>query len=344
MKPSIPAIRQILGRHPAVEDARRLIGKAARSPALTILIYGETGTGKGLVARAIHEESNRSAAPFVDINCAAMPAELVESELFGFERGAFTGATTKKIGLVEAANGGTLFLDEIRELSPVLQAKLLTLMDTQRFRRIGSVAPITVDVRFIAATNRILFGEVREGRFREDLYYRLQVIAINLPPLRERGADIVYLARHFLAELCVRYERSPMTISAEVEALFSAYRWPGNVRELENLLERIVALEEADRIELNHIPARVLRDVGTPRTGFSAPEGDGMAMPGARADAPVDFYAASEQFQRDLVRQALANAGGNVARAAASLRLTRHALRHQMKRLGLADAGIIDKA
>jgi DNA-binding NtrC family response regulator len=344
VKPGFPALQQILGRHPAVEDVRRLIGKAARSPARTILIYGETGTGKGLVARAIHEESTRSGGPFVDINCAAMPAELVESELFGFERGAFTGAATKKIGLVEAADGGTLFLDEIRELSPVLQAKLLTLMDTQRFRRIGSVAPITVDVRFIAATNRILFAEVREGRFREDLYYRLQVIAINLPPLRERGDDIVYLARHFLAELCARYKRSRMAISEEVEALFTAYRWPGNVRELENLLERIVALEETDRIELRHIPARVLRDVGALRTGAPASAGAGTARPGAPANAPANFHTASQEFQRGLVRQALENAGGNVARAAAALCLTRHALRHQMMRLGLADSVKIDKA
>ncbi|MHB2165683.1 sigma-54 interaction domain-containing protein [Alsobacter sp. R-9] len=336
MRAAASAFQQILGRHPAVEDVRRLVGKAARSPARTILIYGETGTGKGLVARAIHELSARGAGPFMDINCAAIPGELVESELFGHERGAFTGAAAKKVGLVEAAHGGTLFLDEIRELSPVLQAKLLTLMDTQRFRRIGSVEPITVDVRFIAATNRILFGEVREGRFREDLYYRLQVIAINLPPLRERGDDILFLANHFLRELCERYGRAPMTIAAEVETLFAVYRWPGNVRELQNLLERIVALEEADRVELGHVPARVHRSVAAGEAGVAG---------STPASAPVsDFHGATRAWQRDLVARTLSAHGGNVARAAAALRLSRHALRHQMLRLGLADAASHDKA
>ena len=334
MKAAVPAFEQILGRHSAVEDVRRLITKAARSPARTILIYGETGTGKGLVARAIHELSVRCGGPFMDINCAAIPGELVESELFGHERGAFTGASAKKVGLVEAADGGTLFLDEIRELSPVLQAKLLTLMDTQRFRRIGSVEPITVDVRFVAATNRILFGEVREGRFREDLYYRLQVIAINLPPLRERGDDILFLAKHFLDELCARYRRRPMTLSPAVEHLFTVYRWPGNVRELENLLERIVALEEVDRIELAQVPARVHRDVAAAGPAPTTPTG-------AHA---LDFHAATRAWQRDVVARTLAAHGGSVTRTAAALRLTRHAMRHQIMRLGLADAVAPDKA
>ncbi len=244
MSAGVPTPEMILGEDEAIARVRGLVRKAAASPARCILIYGETGTGKGLVAQVIHALSQRSLAPFVDINCAAIPSELVESELFGHERGAFTGAAAKKVGLVEAADGGSLFLDEVRELSPVLQAKLLTLMDTQRFRRIGSVQPISVDVRFIAATNRILFNEVREGRFREDLYYRLQVIAINLPPLRERGHDVLYLARRFLDELCVRYGRPLMHLSPEVEAIFQRYSWPGNVRELQHLLERIVALED----------------------------------------------------------------------------------------------------
>lgn len=316
------AVHQILGQNEAIEGIRKLVRKAAVSPARTILIYGETGTGKGLIARAIHELSPRGGGPFVDINCAAIPADLLESELFGFERGAFTGASQKKVGLVEAADRGTLFLDEIRELSPVLQAKLLTLMDTQRFRRVGSVTPIGVDVRFVAATNRILLNEVREGRFREDLYYRLQVISINLPPLRERGEDILLLARHFLAELCLRYGRARMTISDEVAEIFRVYRWPGNVREMQNLLERIVALEEADSVERDHLPARVLRTLSD-----------------ARAQAPLplgaDFHVATEAFQRELIERALAAHAGNVHRAAVALGLTRHALRHQLKKLGL---------
>lgn len=334
MSAIVPAFQQILGRDPAIDEVRRLVGKAARSPARAIIIYGETGTGKGLVARAIHELSARAGRPFVDINCAAIPAELVESELFGHERGAFTGAASKKVGLVEAAHGGTIFLDEIRELSPVLQAKLLTLMDTQRFRRIGSVEPITVDVRFIAATNRILFAEVREGRFREDLYYRLQVIAINLPPLRDRRDDVLFLARHFLAELCERYGRPPMSLAPEVESLFSVYRWPGNVRELQNLLERIVALEDGHRVELTHVPARVHRDIASGGTTTSVQP----------TPLPADFHAATRSYQHDLIARALRASGGHQGRAAAALGLSRHALRHQMLRLGLADADAKDKA
>lgn len=326
MKRQAAAFDLILGRHPAIAEVRRLIGKAATSPARTILIYGETGTGKGLVARAIHEKSARASGPFVDINCAAIPAELVESELFGHERGAFTGATQKKLGLVEAANGGTLFLDEIRELSPVLQAKLLTLMDTQQSRRIGAITPVMIDVRFIAATNRILFGEVREGRFREDLYYRLQVISINLPPLRERGDDILLLARHFLTELSTRYGREPMRLSPEVEEIFMAYRWPGNVREMQNLLERIVALEDDERITPTHIPARVTRDIAgaDAQAGFSPDHA-----------ATVDFHSTTRAFQRMLIERALARCDGSITGAAVSLGLTRHALRHQIARLDL---------
>ncbi|MEJ1161922.1 sigma-54 interaction domain-containing protein [Prosthecomicrobium sp. N25] len=322
MTPTPAAIDQILGSHPGVEDVRRLVRKAAASPARCVLIYGETGTGKGLVAQAIHELSQRSAGPFVDINCAAIPTELVESELFGHERGAFTGAASKKVGLVEAAHGGTLFLDEIRELSPVLQAKLLTLIDRQSFRRIGSVQPITVDVRFVAATNRILFREVREGRFREDLYYRLQVVAINLPPLRERGGDILYLARHFLQQLSDRYGRDIRRMSPEVEDILVRYSWPGNVRELQHLLERIVALEETDRVEVAHIPARVMRDIA----------GEGLPL---RRGGRMSFHDATHAFQADLLRAALDEAGGNQQRAAEALGLTRHALRHQILKLGL---------
>ena len=197
----------LIGDHPSIVALRALITRVARSKAQTVLIYGETGTGKGLVARLIHQQSVRAAAEFIDINCAAIPAELLESELFGHERGAFTGAVGAKTGLIEAANGGTLFLDEVRELDPVMQAKILTLLDNRRFRRVGAVKPIHVDVRFIAATNKILLGEVKAGLFRDDLYYRLQVIAINIPPLRERGDDVFLLAEHalLLRDLAARH-------------------------------------------------------------------------------------------------------------------------------------------
>lgn len=313
---------RLRGDDPAMAQVRRVLRKAASSPARSILIYGETGTGKGLVARAVHELSPRASGPFVDLNCAAIPSELVESELFGHERGAFTGAAAKKIGLVEAAHGGTIFLDEIRELSAVLQAKLLTVLDTQRFRRIGSVTPIHVDVRFVAATNRILLSEVREGRFREDLYYRLQVIAVNLPPLRERGEDVVALARVFLDELCARYGRAPMRLSGEVEEMFRRYRWPGNVRELQHLLERIVALEEVETIAPTHLPARVTRELAAP-------------APAPGAGAPLEYHAATRAFQRDYLAAALEGAEGHLGEAARACGLTRHAFRHQMLKLGL---------
>jgi transcriptional regulator with PAS, ATPase and Fis domain len=329
MTTPVSAIDQILGADRAIEDVRKLVRKAAASPARCILIYGETGTGKGLVAQAIHELSQRAGGPFVDINCAAIPTELIESELFGHERGAFTGAAAKKIGLVEAAHGGTLFLDEVRELSPVLQAKLLTLIDKQSFRRIGSVQPINVDVRFVAATNRILFAEVREGRFREDLYYRLQVVAINLPPLRERGDDVLFLARRFLDELSDRYGRDIRVLSPEVENVFLRYHWPGNVRELQHLLERIVALEETDRVEIAHLPDRILREVA------GSPASPGSSGPTAKSGRPTSFHDATRVFQADLVRTALADAGGNLQRAAEALDLSRHALRHQILKLGL---------
>ncbi|MCB2143117.1 MAG: sigma-54 factor interaction domain-containing protein, partial [Rhodobacteraceae bacterium] len=189
---------EIVGTSPALETLRNLIERIARSPTRTVLIYGETGTGKGLVARMIHQASSRAARDFVDINCAALPASLLESELFGHEKGAFTGAVDRKLGLVEAANQGTVFLDEIREMDLTLQAKLLSLLDTQQFRRVGAIKPVTVDVRFIAATNKVLLSEVTSGRFREDLYYRLQVVAVNLPALRDRGEDVLTLARHFI--------------------------------------------------------------------------------------------------------------------------------------------------
>ena len=182
-------VHQLIGEHPSIVALRQMIERVAPSKAGTVLIYGETGTGKGLVARMIHQMSQRAANPFIDINCAAIPAELLESELFGHERGAFTGAVGKKEGLIETANGGSVFLDEVRELDPVMQAKILTVLDGKRFRRVGAVKPINVDVRFIAATNKVLLQEVKAGKFRDDLYYRLQVISINIPPLRERGED-----------------------------------------------------------------------------------------------------------------------------------------------------------
>jgi DNA-binding NtrC family response regulator len=319
----------LIGEHPSIVALRELIARVARSKAQTVLIYGETGTGKGLVARLIHQQSVRAAAEFIDINCAAIPAELLESELFGHERGAFTGAVGAKTGLIEAANGGTLFLDEVRELDPVMQAKILTLLDNRRFRRVGAVKPIHVDVRFIAATNKILLGEVKAGLFRDDLYYRLQVIAINIPPLRERGDDVFLLAEHALAGFNAQHGSRMRHFAPEVQDIFRRYTWPGNVRELENLLERICLLEDGERIEVAHLPQRILRDVGL------APQSQRPTSP---SSADADYHQATAHFQRELIAQALRAAGGQLVEAAQRLGLSRHALRHQMGKLGVQEA------
>jgi two-component system, NtrC family, response regulator AtoC len=318
---------EIVGEHQSMLEIRRLITRVAESPTRTVLVYGETGTGKGLVARMLHEQSNRAKAAFIDVNCAAIPANLMESELFGFEKGAFTGALTKKKGLVEAADGGTIFLDEIRELEPVLQAKLLSLLDTYEFRRVGAVRSQQVDVRFIAATNRILSGEVSAGRFRDDLYYRLQVVAINVPPLRERGRDVLVLSEYFMRRFNARYGRTIRSIEPAAEEVFENYHWPGNVRELENLLERIFILEDDREVLVSHIPPRIMREVEMGN--------DAASQPGKDMDGEVsDFHAATYNFQRRMIRRALA-AEGSVSAAANALGISRHALRHQMTKLGL---------
>ncbi|MDO9640299.1 MAG: sigma-54 dependent transcriptional regulator [Pseudotabrizicola sp.] len=316
---------ELVGTSPAVEALRRLVERIGGSPTRTVLIYGETGVGKGLVARMIHQMSSRANRDFVDINCAALPANLMESELFGHEKGAFTGAIDRKMGLVEAADHGSVFLDEIRELDLTLQAKLLTLLDTQQFRRVGAVKPVKVDVRFIAATNKVLLSEVTSGRFREDLYYRLQVVAVNLPALRERGEDVLTLARHFIARFNKTYGRTMRGLTPETEQIFLRYAWPGNVRELENLLERIFILEDEDMILPRHLPDRILRSV----SGQSDP------IATAPLTGSEDYHAATDSFQRAMIGQAMSQANGNPQEAAKALGLSRHALRHQMIKLGL---------
>lgn len=316
--------RSLIGEHPSIVQLREMIDRVGRSKARTVLIYGETGTGKGLVARLLHEASSRAKAPFVDINCAAIPGPLLESELFGHEKGAFTGAVGHKQGLIEAADGGTVFLDEVRELEPVMQAKLLTLLDTRRFRRVGSVRSTDVDVRFIAATNKILLGEVKAGAFRDDLYYRLQVVAINLPPLRDRGEDLFKLA-HAHLDACNRIHGSCMTeIDADVAEIFRKYTWPGNVRELENLIERICLLEDGHRVRLKHLPDRIIREARAARPEIAA-----------RSGRSKGYHAATAEFQKHLIRDALTTARGRLGEAATHLELTRHALRHQMQKLDL---------
>ncbi|MDT8858082.1 sigma-54 dependent transcriptional regulator [Paracoccaceae bacterium Fryx2] len=316
---------ELVGDHPSIQGLHRLIDKVAKSPVRTVLIYGETGTGKGLVARMIHQASARSGKEFVDINCAAIPASLLESELFGHEKGAFTGAVDRKTGLVEASNNGSVFLDEIRELDPFLQAKLLSLLDTQQFRRVGAVKLTTVDVRFIAATNKVLLSEVKAGNFREDLYYRLQVVALNLPALRERGNDVLTLARYFITKFNITYKRCIQGLAPQTEEIFRRYPWPGNVRELENLLERIFILEDDNVILPHHLPNRILRTVA------AGPDPATAATP--LPESP--FREATEAFQRRLIESALVRCAGNLQDTARHLGLSRHALRHQIIKLGL---------
>ncbi|MDU8941817.1 sigma-54 dependent transcriptional regulator [Ovoidimarina sediminis] len=320
--------REFVGQSEVIRDLRTLIARVARSKASAVLLYGETGTGKGLVAQELHRQSDRARKPFVDVNCATIPAELFDQELFGQDKGTLAGALMRKNGLINAANGGSLFLDEIRQLDHLAQSKLLGLLDRKSFRRTGAVSDVEVDVRYICATNQILFDQVKKGLFRDDLYYRLQVVSINLPPLRERGDDCLILADYFIKRLNRRYGRTIRGWETAVADVFRAYHWPGNVRELENLLERIFVLESEDVIKVRHIPPRIMREVtsGTPpapRNG-AVPEWDGKS-----------FQAATDAFQIQMIRQALSAAGGRKADAAATLGLSRHALRHQMNRLGV---------
>jgi len=324
---------EMLGEHESIVALRALIARIAASPVRQVLIYGETGTGKGLVARLLHRLSARAKCGFVDVNCAAIPVALIESELFGHERGAFTGAAVAKPGLIEAADGGTLFLDEIRDMDPLLQAKLLTLLDTQRFRRVGAVKSTGVDVRFVAATNRILLAEVAAGRFRDDLYWRLQVVPVNIPPLRARGDDVLLLAEAFMALHGGRCGRALRGLEPTAAQAFRRYSWPGNVRELENLIERIAILESEDRVLMRHLPDRLVREVeGRAPAPVIGAEGEGAG----HLPLHLSFHDGTEAFQRSLIAAALKEADGRQGRAAVRLRLSRHALRHQMMKLGMA--------
>jgi len=320
--------REFVGESQPIKKLRTLITRVARSKANAVLIYGETGSGKGLVAQQLHRQSYRARKPFVDVNCGSIPADLFDQEMFGQEKGTLASALMRKNGLINAAHGGTLFLDEIRELNHMAQTKLLGLLDRKSFRRLGAVNDVEVDVRFVCATNQILFQEVKNGRFRDDLYYRLQVVAVNLPPLRDRGEDCLVLTEYFIRRFNERYNRVIRGWETDVADVFLSYDWPGNVRELENLLERIFVLETDDIIKIKHIPPRIMREVeiGGPAT---ADQGTAPAAPG------LSFQEATEAFQRDLIRQSLDRAQGRKGEAATALGLTRHALRHQMNKLGM---------
>lgn len=312
----------IVGTGHGMQGILSMMDKVARSEAATVLIQGESGTGKELVAKWIHYKSNRADKPFMAINCAAVPATLLESELFGHEKGAFTDAKTTKKGLFELADGGTVFLDEIGDMEMGMQAKLLRFLEDRTFRRIGGAKVTTVDVRIISATNKDLVKAIEVKDFRNDLYYRLQVIPIHLPPLRERKEDIIPLAKHFIDTYRKEFAKQVGGITPQAERLLVEYHWPGNIRELKNVIERAIILGNEEMLSVDHLPSEITSRV--PSTASTAlvtfklpPEG-------------IDI----EEVEKELIRQALENNDWNQSKAAKKLNLGVDAFRYRMKKFG----------
>ena len=319
-----PAHRQIIAESQAMREVLNFVRRVAISEAASILIEGENGTGKDLIAKTLHYQSLRQSEPFLAINCAAIPETLLESELFGYEKGAFTDARAQKRGLFELADKGTLLLDEIGEMPLSLQAKLLRVLEDQCFRRLGGLRDITVDIRIIAATNKNLREAVREGAFRQDLYYRLNVIQLIVPPLRERPQDILPLARFFIEHYNTKFKRQIEGVSAEAESLLLGHDWAGNVRELRNAIERAMILEDTAFIRPASLPIAV--------RGADASAAGGDRMPASMLTG--DAMSLVEQERRLLV-QALEKTSGNQTQAARLLRITRDTLRYKMKKFNL---------
>ena len=314
----------IIGESEGMQRLKALVRRVATSPSSTVLLTGESGTGKDLIAKVIHYVSDRASRPFINITSSAMPEHLLESEMFGHERGAFTDARQQKRGLLEQADEGTVFLDEIGEMVPALQSKLLRFLEEKTFRRVGGSADIHVDVRVIAATNRNLEEQVRSGKFREDLYYRLNVLRVEVAPLRERIEDLPLLAQHFVEMFAREFKRPVRGLSVAAEAALRAYRWPGNVRELRNLIERAVLLSEAGILG----PAD-FDSLHTSRLDIAAAP-PGVALPAEGLNL--------EDVEKDLVIQALERAHGNQTRAAALLGLHRDQIRYRIEKFGLKKA------
>jgi two-component system response regulator PilR (NtrC family) len=317
------ALKGIIGRSPKMVELYKLISRVAAVDS-TVLVTGESGTGKELVARTIHYNSSRSTCPFLAINCGAIPEQLLESELFGHVKGSFTGAIANKAGLLEVARGGTVFLDEVAEMSPMLQVKLLRFLQDHIFRRVGGTEDIEVDVRIIAATNKILSQLIQQGQFREDLYYRLNVIAVEIPTLRERREDIPLLAQSFLDVFAARTGRSAMTIGPDAMDLLTAYPWPGNVRELENVIERAVALTTGDTVQADNLPLGVQQPA-------AAPGGPHFEVP----PEGLDLEQVVAELERRLMQDALDKAEGVQTRAAQLLGINFRSFRYRAKKYGL---------
>ncbi len=324
-KPRLAA-PEIIGHSAAIEEVRALVEKVAPTPT-TVLVTGASGVGKEVVARAIHEGGDRRDQPFIAINCGAIPEGLIESELFGHEKGSFTGAVEAKAGLFEVAGSGTLFLDEVAELPLPLQVRLLRALQERRVRRVGGSADIAVAARIVAATNRELNDEVAAGRFREDLFYRLNVIQIRVPPLRARPEDVPLFVRHFLPRFAVEAGRGEMRLSSEAERRLFEYEYPGNVRELANVIERAVTLADGPEIQLSDLPP-ALR---TPPGGAAAPPSPAPELP----DGGMDLQAHLDGIERRLLEQALGRSKGVKTEAARLLSLTFRSLRYRLAKFGI---------
>ena len=312
------SLQRIVGASSAMMALRHLVARVAVSPSSTVLLTGESGTGKDLVAKVIHYSSDRAARPFMNITCSALPEHLLESELFGHERGAFTDARLQKKGLLETADGGTVFLDEIGEMTPALQAKLLRFLEDKAFKRVGGSSDIRVDVRVIAATNRDLETEVKQSRFRSDLFYRLNVLPIAIPALRTHTEDVPLLVEYFIDGFNAEFRKRLLGATPAAYALLQQYGWPGNVRELRNVIERAMLLSDGDRLEARDFPA------------LSAVAGTGneFELPAQGVDL--------EKLERSLVIQALRRSGGNQTRAGAMLGLNRDQIRYRIEKFDLA--------
>ena len=312
------SLQRIVGASSPMMALRHLVARVAVSPSSTVLLTGESGTGKDLVAKVIHYSSDRAARPFMNITCSALPEHLLESELFGHERGAFTDARLQKKGLLETADGGTVFLDEIGEMTPALQAKLLRFLEDKAFKRVGGSSDIRVDVRVIAATNRDLETEVKQSRFRSDLFYRLNVLPIAIPPLRTHTEDVPLLVEYFIDGFNTEFRKRVLGATPAAYTLLQQYGWPGNVRELRNVIERAMLLSDGDRLEARDFPA------------LSAVAGTGneFELPAQGVDL--------EKLERSLVIQALRRSGGNQTRAGAMLGLNRDQIRYRIEKFDLA--------
>ena len=329
----------LVGSSPQMQDVMRIIEKVADTPS-TVLITGESGTGKELIATALHEGSSRHDKPFIRINCAAIPRDLIESELFGYERGAFTGAVTSKPGRFELADGGTLFLDEIGEVPVEMQVKLLRALQESEFERVGGIKTTRVDVRLIAATNRDLNAEIEAGRFRKDLYYRLAVVPINVPPLRERPSDVPTLVRHFVDKYNHRLNKRIEGMTDEAMSVLQAYAWPGNIRELENLIERTLLFADGPQIDVADLPQGLRSSSGATPLPGPAPAMPG-ALPATAGETGLKDIVRQRaaQLEKDLITRALEETGGNVTRAAKLLQISRKSLQTKMKEFSLRDDG-----